>query len=312
MRYYPAPEEVIEMPALIEAVRSAFRDHGDGRCQMPAKSYVTLPGGDFRTMPSYLPALNTAGVKIVNVHPENQVHGLPTVMAMIILLDPPTGKPIAVMNASALTDLRTGASAAVATEALAAGTTGVLGVIGAGRQAISGIRAISESYAIQSVSIWSRRESTAEKLLNIFPDLDIRITGLQKAADADVLLTTTPSRSPLILSDWVADGTHINAIGADAPGKQELDPRLVLRSRVFVDDREQATHSGEINVPVQQGLFSPDDIAGTLGEVIIGKNGRWKKEEITIFDSTGIAITDLAAAFLALENGRYLDLPFDP
>jgi alanine dehydrogenase len=108
----------------------------------------------------------------------------------------------------------------------------------------------------------------------------------------------------------VQKGTHINAIGADAPGKQELDPALLLRGRVFVDDPEQALHSGEINVPFSQGLFRADQIAGTLGDVVCGRKKRESLDEITIFDSTGLAIQDLAIASLVMGRGAYIDLPF--
>ena len=310
MRYYPAPEAVIGMPALIEAVRSAFIDHGNGNFEMPSKIYVSLPGGDFRTMPSYLPGLNIAGVKVVNVHPDNRDQGLPTVMAMTILLDPPTGKPVAILNATGLTDLRTGASAAVATAALAPVNTGTVGIIGAGKQSRSGLKAIAEVFDIQSVRIWSRNPVHAEKMAGEFPEFDFTVTNLERASDSDVILTTTPSTSPLILREWVADGTHINAIGADAPGKQELDPRLLLHAQIFVDDRQQAFHSGEVNVPIRDGILTREEIAGTLGEVLTGKKQRNNPETITIFDSTGIAITDLAVASLALENGPSIELPF--
>lgn len=310
MQYYPVPEEVVELPALIEAVRSAFIDHGTGHCQMPPKSYVFLPGGDFRTMPSYLPGLNVAGVKVVNVHPENRNRNLPTVMALTILLDPPTGKPIAILNATGLTDLRTGASAAVATAALAPVTKGTLGIIGAGKQARTGLRAIGEVFNIESVKVWSRNISTAEQFAREFTHLDITVAGIEQAADADVLLTTTPSTKPLIKNEWISDGTHINAIGADAPGKQELDPLILTRSRIFVDDREQAYHSGEVNVPLRDGLLSPENIAGTLGEVLTGRIDRGHQDIITVFDSTGIAITDLAVASLVLDKGTSFNLPF--
>ena len=135
---------------------------------------------------------------------------------------------------------------------------------------------------------------------------------LQQAADSNVLLTTTPSQRPLVLDEWIADGTHINAIGADAPGKQELDPILLRRAEIFVDDREQAVHSGEVNVPIRDGMLSPDCIAGTLGDVLTGGAGRSSQEAITIFDSTGIAITDLAAASEAMKRGEYIELPFLP
>ncbi len=310
MRYYPAPEDVIEIPALIEAVRAAFIDHGNAECQMPSKSYVFLPGGDFRTMPSFLPGLNVAGVKVVNVHPENRAKNLPTVMALTILLDPPTGLPIAILNATGLTDLRTGASAAVATAALAPVRGGEVGIIGAGKQARAGLRAISAVFNVQSVKVWSRNTTTAEDFTRDFPHLDISVARIEQAADADVLLTTTPSRAPLIQNDWVSDGTHINAIGADAPGKQELDPQLLLRSQIIVDDRDQAFHSGEVNVPLRDGLISEDHIAGTLGEILTSKIAKRDSNDVTIFDSTGIAITDLAAASLALEKGTSIELPF--
>jgi alanine dehydrogenase len=124
------------------------------------------------------------------------------------------------------------------------------------------------------------------------------------------VITTTPSREPLVQDGWIHAGTHINAIGADAPGKEELDPRILLRARVFVDDMAQAVHSGEVNVPIARGLFSPDQIAGTLGEVVTGRKRRERKEEITVFDSTGLAIQDLAIARLALEGAEWIELPF--
>jgi len=253
IRYYPSPEASLSMRDLIPAVRSAFIDHGNGACRMPPKTYLPLPGGDLRTMPAYLPSLGCAGVKVVNVHPENRQAGLPTVMAMTLLLDPPTGLPLALLNATGLTDLRTGAAAGIATGALSGRKKGTVGIIGAGRQAVSGLSAIAEVIAVESVSVWSRTEKTAETFVRMFPDLDIRISTLEHAAGAEILLTTTPSRAPLIEDGWICEGTHINAIGADAPGKEELDPALLLRSQVFVDDREQAVHSGEINSPSYPG-----------------------------------------------------------
>jgi alanine dehydrogenase len=114
----------------------------------------------------------------------------------------------------------------------------------------------------------------------------------------------------LIRGGWIRDGTHINAIGADAPGKQELDPAILPRARVFVDDPVQAVHSGEINVPIRDGLFTADQIAGTLGEVVLGKKGRKEKDEITLFDSTGLAIQDLAIAKIAMRSGNFISLRF--
>jgi len=310
MQYYPSPEEVIEMDVLIQAVESAFVDHGTGRSVMPPKVYVDLPGGDFRTMPSYIPSLQTAGVKIVNVHPDNRKAGLPTVMAVTVLLDPPTGRPIAVLNATTLTDLRTGASAAVATRALAQKKKGTLGIIGSGRQANSGIRAIPLVFEPEEVLVWSRTRTNAERFAKNHSHLPVRVSDIETVAGADVLLTVTPSKVPLIKDKWISDGAHINAIGADAPGKQEIDPDILQRAFVIVDDMDQATHSGEVNMPIQKGIYSPSRIAGTLGEVLTGAVRRPSSDEITVFDSTGLSIMDLAAAHLAIGKGKVIDLPF--
>ena len=309
MQYYPSPEEVIDMDVLIQAVESAFVDHGTGRSVMPPKVYVDLPGGDFRTMPSYIPSLQTAGVKIVNVNPDNRKAGLPTVMAVTVLLDPPTGRPIAVLNATTLTDLRTGASAAVATRALAQKKKGTLGIIGSGRQANSGIRAIPLVFEPEEVLVWSRTRTNAEICKEPFPSSG-QVSDIETVAGADVLLTVTPSKVPLIKDKWISDGAHINAIGADAPGKQEIDPDILQRAFVIVDDMDQATHSGEVNMPIQKGIYSPSRIAGTLGEVLTGAVRRPSSDEITVFDSTGLSIMDLAAAHLAIGKGKVIDLPF--
>jgi len=136
-----------------------------------------------------------------------------------------------------------------------------------------------------------------------------RSEDLETVCDCDILVTTTPSREPLVKDRWISEGTHINAIGADAPGKQELDPAILQRAMVFVDDPMQAIHSGEINVPIAKGLFGPERIAGTLGEVVLGQKGRKSEEEITVFDSTGLAIQDLAIAAIARVSAEGIDLP---
>lgn len=310
MRYYPAGKDLPSLHEVNQAVEEAFREYGEGRVQMPPKIYVTFEKGDFRTMPAYLPGIGMAGVKIVNVHPENPAIGLPTVMALTVVLDPATGMPGAVLNATALTDLRTGAAGAIAARYLSPQRRIVLGVIGSGRQAAAQADAIADVLEITEVKVWSRNPANAEAFCRRCEDLACEAVSLDQACDADVIVTTTPVRTPIIRSGWVHEGTHINAIGADAPGKEELDPALLLRSRVFVDDPGQALHSGEINVPVSAGLFTAEMIAGTLGDVVCGRKKREKDDEITIFDSTGLAIQDLAIAALVMKKGDGIPLPF--
>jgi len=310
MRYYYGSEEALDYRQVNLAVEAVFREHARGHVQMPPKLYITFEHGDFRTMPAYVPSLDMAGVKIVNVHPDNRAAGLPTVMALTVILDVATGIPKAVINATRLTDMRTGAAGAVAAKYLSPRKEVVLGVIGSGKQAEAQVRAISRELTIAGVKVWSREEKNAQAFAGMFRDFQAAPTSLERACDADLVVTTTPSRKPLVMHEWIHDGTHINAIGADAPGKEELDPLILKRAKVFVDDRPQAIHSGEINVPITKGLFHAHDIAGTLGEVVVGVKGRRSPEEVTVFDSTGLAIQDLAIASLAMAGGKWVELPF--
>jgi alanine dehydrogenase len=310
MRYYQEPEKGLDISAVNAAIEAAFREHGAGNVQMPPKVYITFPHGDFRTMPAYLPAEAIAGVKCVNVHPDNPSKGLPTVMALTTILDIGTGVPIAVLNATGLTDLRTGAAGAIACKYLAPGKEVTVGMVGSGRQAVSQLRAISREVGVTRVRVWSRREESSIAFCRQFHEYDCRIGTLPQVCDNDVIVTTTPSTEPLVKSEWIHEGTHINAIGADAPGKEELDPAILKRAAVFVDDPAQAVHSGEVNVPIRSGQYSEKELAGTLGDVVLGRKKRTDAAQITVFDSTGLAIQDLAIASLAMKTGTYTELTF--
>jgi alanine dehydrogenase len=310
MQYFTDTDANLDIGLVNRAVEAAFADHGRGEVQQPPKLYVTLPEGDFRTMPAYLPSLSIAGVKIVNVHPGNPAKGLPTVMALTVILDIATGMPVAVINATRLTDMRTGAAGAVACKYLSPKKEVVLGVIGTGRQAEAQVAAIARELEIRGILAWSRNPEHARKFAERLRGYSCMPVSLERACDCDVLVTTTPSRTPLIRDEWIHEGTHINAIGADAPGKEELDPAILRRAQVFVDDPVQAVHSGEINVPVSRGIYRETDLAGTLGELVIGKKKRKDAKAITVFDSTGLAIQDLAIASIAMQHGKRIELPF--
>ncbi len=310
MRYFQNPHEHLAYPDVIAALELAFIDHCEGKVQMPPKVYITFDDGDFRTMPAYIPDLDIAGVKIVNVHPHNPSRGLPTVMAVTFILDVETGEPSAILNATRLTDMRTGAAGAIATKYLASSKDIVLGLVGSGRQAETQLEAISSVCSVTGIKVWSRKEENAGAFLDRYPQFDGQVCSLEETCDCDVLCTTTPSRTPLIRSEWIRPGMHINAIGADAPGKQELDSALFKKARVFIDDYAQAAHSGEINTAISAGIFDPSDIAGTIGDVVCGKKGRTDPDEITIFDSTGLAIQDLAIAKIAMEEAEFSELQF--
>ena len=310
MKYFTGTDKELDLKEVNSVIEKAFADHGNGLVQMPPKMYVSLPQGDFRTMPAYLPSLGIAGVKIVNVHPDNPARGLPTVMALTVLLDIPTGKPEAIINATHLTDMRTGAAGAIACKYLSGKKEVVLGLIGTGRQAQAQVAAIGQEITISEIRVWSRNPLQTERFSRGIKGIECHSSTIERACDCDVLVTTTPSKDPVVMSRMVHEGTHINAIGADAPGKEELDPALLTRASVFVDDIAQAVHSGEINVPIKKGLSFKENIAGTLGEVVIGREKRKHPEEITIFDATGLAIQDLAIAKIAMLHGTAIVLPF--
>ncbi len=294
-------KSVLNMDDAIAAVKQAFRDHGLGKTQMPPKSYLYFQkyDGDLRTMPAYLEGMNSAGVKIVNVHPRNPGIGLPTVMALLVLNSPETGAPIAVMGATYLTNMRTGAAGGVAAKYLARPESKVVGMVGAGAQARTQLLGLSRVFKIDQVIVSDRsleHIKAFEHDARTFLDCDYKLTtNHREACDCDILVTTTPARAPVVKSDWVKPGTHINAIGADAKGKQELESTLTKRAKVVVDDMVQAVHSGEVNVPISEGVLKPEDIYAQIGEILTGaKPGRTSDEEVTVFDSTGLAIQDVS------------------
>ena len=298
-------KSVMDMHSDMQVVERAFRQHGLGRVQMPPKSYLyyTAYNGDLRTMPAYLEDENITGVKIVNVHPGNPDRGLPTVMALIILISPETGAPVAIMDGTYLTDIRTGAAGGIAAKYLARKDSKVIGLVGTGNQAKTQLEALFEVFDPELVKITSRTKESCEQFIREMADItpcEIRYEEeIEEVCNCDILVTTTPTRKPIVKAQWIKEGTHINAIGADAVGKEELDPELLIRSKIVVDDIVQALHSGEVNVPISKHYISENDIHAQLGEVITGlKPGRTSEEEITIFDSTGLAIQDVASAHL--------------
>lgn len=307
--------QVLNIDLALEAAREAFRAYGEGRVNMPPKSYLPLRLGDFRAMYGeiFLPGGHVCGLKWVNVHPGNPLQGLPTVMAKVVLNDPDTGLEWADMDGTYITNYRTGAAGGVAAEILARPEAATLGVIGAGAQARTQIAAIMKVRPIREIVICdcarARAHTLRDDVATLYP-VPVRLAPdpRETALASDILVTVTPSDTPLVMRDWVRPGTHINAIGADAQGKQELDPKILKDARIVVDDWAQASHSGEINVPLSRGEITPEMIYGSLGEVVAAKKpGRGSPDEITVFDSTGLIIQDLSLAFavyqLAKERG---------
>lgn len=295
-------EGLVTMKEAINAVESAFRLYAISKALMPPKVYLTFEDGDFRAMPSAL--MGYAGVKWVNSHPRNPEKGFPTVMAVYVLSNPENGFPLAIMDATFLTSLRTGAGGGVAMKYLAKKDSKTFGFVGCGKQAIFQFLALKELFSAEIIKAFDVSKE-AEKNFKDFCEkngIECKIAELSEVCNCDVLITTTPSTKPVVKNEWIKEGVHINAIGADAPGKQELEIEILKRAKIVVDDLEQALHGGEVNVAHSMGLIGRGDIYATLGEVVAGfKKGR-EGNEITIFDSTGLAIQDLAVVKIVYEK----------
>ncbi len=294
-------EKVFTMVTAMEAVEEAFEAYAQHKVQMPPKVYLNFEKGDLRTMPACMLDSKLAGVKNVNVHPENK--SLPTVMATLTLFDTDDGFPLAVMDATHITKMRTGAAGGIAARYLARGDSRVAGFIGAGVQAESQLEALLLSLPnISEVNVYDinaqKSRLFAQGCVKRYRIKALPLNSIEDlVGNSDVLVTNTPVRRPVVKNRYVPAGIHINAIGADATGKEELDPSLLRRAKIVVDNWEQASHSGEINVPLARGIIKRRNIYADIGEIVSGKKpGRENSEEITIFDSTGLAIQDLACA----------------
>ncbi len=304
--------QVLDMDLALAAAAEAFQAYGEGRVNMPPKSYLSLAQGDFRAMYGeiFLPDAHICGLKWVNVHPGNPARGLLTVMAKILLNDPETGLEFADLDGTHVTDFRTGAAGGLAAKLLARADAARLGVIGAGAQARTQVAAVLKVRPIREVVVFNRHLAHAQAFADYLTATHgVATRAVASAADAvrgmDIVITITPSEKPVVFREWVSPGAHINAIGADATGKQELDPAILQAAKVVVDDWAQASHSGEINVPLAQGKIKPEHIYGCLGEIAAGKKpGRTDPEEITVFDSTGLIIQDLALGYRVFLQAR--------
>jgi alanine dehydrogenase len=301
-------EAAVSPERAVEAVREGFVAYARGEWSMPPKVYVpAYPAGDFRAMPAL--GAGHASLKWVTSYPGNPARGLPTVIGVVLLSDATDGRLVAMLDAGAVTALRTGAAAVLAAETLgrprAAAGGPSAAVVGAG---VNG-KAAARTFVArgQDVMLWdvdaARAEAAAE-------ELGARTAASREdALAADRVVTVTPGNEVLYSEGSLRPGQHVSLMGADGPGKAEIAVAELARGRVFADDWEQASHGGELAAAVEAGLVGRGDVT-MLGDVLAGRaEGRRWDEEITLFDSTGLAIQDLAIALAAIERADELDLP---
>lgn len=290
------------MADLIEAMQQALVEFSAGRVQQPVRTVMQY-GGErslFGLMPSYVPSLPALGAKLVTVCPENARRGLGTHQALIVMLNPETGVAEAVLDGRYITEARTAAVSAVSARLLARKDAQVLGILGSGVQARSHLEALRLVREFREVRAWS---PNAERLKQFASETGVRATESAEAAvrGADVVVAVTASPVPVVRSEWVADGTHVIAVGSCLPTQRELDPALVQRARLVVDSREAALkEAGDVVMGITEGRWTAAHIAAELGELPARNNDH----EITVFKSLGLAVEDIFAAHLVLSCVR--------
>ncbi|HEY3193479.1 MAG TPA: ornithine cyclodeaminase family protein [Solirubrobacterales bacterium] len=287
----------IDPKSAIDCTWAAFERYGRGEWEMPAKVYLDSPPyGDFRAMPARGDGL--ALLKWVTSFPGNSAKGLPVVRGEVLLSDAETGEELAVIECSSVTSLRTGAAAAVSAKALAAENAKSVGIIGCGVNGAWSARCLVAAGYGPGVCADVRAE-VAEALA---AELGWRAGDRAEAAAQDVVATVTPGEEPVILARDLRPGQHFAVLGADAHGKQEVELGAIGRCRLFCDEWEQASAGGELANAVEAGLVSREDVT-QLGDVVDDDLERGE-EEITLFDSTGLAIQDLAICRAVYERWR--------
>ncbi len=297
---------LLPMAECIELMSDALASLARGEVYQPLRTIIRPPDarGLLALMPAYRHGENGAfGLKAICVFPGNPALGKDAHQGMVILFSQETGEPLALMNASQITAMRTAAVSALATRLLARPDASELGIIGAGVQARTHLVALACVRSLKRARVACRNQEHAVQLVREMQDkvaFPIEVVGSNEAAvqDADIVVTATSAHEPVIKRDWIADGAHINAIGTHSPQSREIDTDTMAAARIFVDRRESALNeAGDYLLAAKEGAITPDSIVAEIGELIIqSKQGRSSPQEITLFKSLGVAIEDVVCA----------------
>jgi ornithine cyclodeaminase len=292
---------LLPMEACVEVMADALRATSRGGAVLPLRSVVWMPDrtGMIGLMPGFLDQPTSLGLKVVSIFPGNHGTTYDSHQGVVMLFDTQHGTPIAIIDASSITAIRTAAVSGVATRALARDDAGDLAILGAGVQAATHLAAMRAVRTIRRVRVWSRSQDHAHRFADASPVAVEVMASAREAVDgADLICTTTAAREPILEGAWLRPGAHVNAVGACFAATRELDTAAVVRARLIVDRLESAlAESGDFRIPKAEGAIGDDHIAGELGDVLLGRvAGRRSGDEVTLFKSLGIAIEDLAAA----------------
>ncbi len=304
--------EAVSPILAIDVIRRAFAADGRGETVVPAVINLAIPGvdGEFHVKTAYVAGMSHVAVKVASGFYDNPTRGLPTGTGLMMLFDAATGMPAALLlDNGYLTDVRTGAAGAVAADSLARRDIRTVGIIGSGVQARQQAICLHQVRRFDRLIAWSIDHTGLARYVEEMRErLGIEATAARTAEavvrEADLLVTCTPSRKPIVDAAWLHAGVHITALGSDGPGKQELDPRCLARADVVVCDRvSQCRRLGELQHALASGLLHEEDVDAELGQLVAGvKGGRADEAQITIADLTGVGFQDTAIASLAFER----------
>lgn len=296
---------LLPMNECIGVMEKMFRSLANGECVQPLRSLMWLPGkrGIVGMMPGHAESLGVSGIKVITVFHRNRNEGLPSHQGVVILFDGKYGQPLMLFDAAEITAIRTAAASAVATKYLARKNAETLTIIGAGDQAKQHIDAMLGVRRIRQINIWNKTEKNAEQLAEkTFAKYKIPVSvkrNIEEAVkNADIICTTTSSREPIVMGEWISEGTHINAVGSSVAVARELDTNAVIKSKLFTDCYESIfNEGGDFLIPKKEGAITDAHVKAEIGEILLGKKkGRENDNEITLFKSLGIAAEDIFSA----------------
>ncbi|MFL7838635.1 MAG: ornithine cyclodeaminase family protein [Candidatus Promineifilaceae bacterium] len=304
----------LPMAEAIGGMKYAFAQLSTGRAEAPLRTHVATKNiGSTLVMPAFLADSGDLAVKVVSVFPNNSQLGLPTIHALVLALDAEIGKPLALLEGSSLTAIRTGAVSGAATDLLARQDAQIVAIFGSGVQARTQLEAVCTVRDIQEVRVFSLLPAQAGQFARemagrgpIPPAITVAKDANSAVKDADIICTATTSSTPVFDGQYLKPGAHVNGVGSFTPQMQENDLQTVKRSLVIVDSRAAALQeAGDLIIPLRAGDITPEHIAAELGELVAGiYPGRTSSSQITFFKSVGIAVQDAAAASIAISNAR--------
>ncbi len=307
--------QLLGMEACIPLMREALSTLARGDAVLPLRSLVRLPDGAglLGLMPGYLGEPKSFGLKVVSVMPGNHGTAYDSHQGVVMLFGVEHGEPLAILDASAITAIRTAAASGAATDALARGDAGDLALLGSGTQARTHLRAMAAVRPLRRVRVWSRTRANAEKFAResasggmAGPAIEVCTSAEEAVRGADLICTTTSSTEPVLCGRWLAPGAHVNAAGACFAASRELDAEAVRRARLFTDRRESClAEAGDFLIARSEGAIGDDHLLGELGDLFLGRiAGRVSPADITLFESLGIAVEDLASAHYLLSRAK--------